>query len=64
LTPPDPQLKGAWYPRWFQRLHQSSKNPVSKFAFIWVNLCRYNKDSRKELVEQFDALKNKVSGEF
>jgi hypothetical protein len=29
LTPPDPQLKGAW----FQPLHLSSENPVSKFAF-------------------------------
>jgi hypothetical protein len=28
-----PQLKGAWYPRWFQPLHLSSENPVSKFAF-------------------------------
>jgi hypothetical protein len=29
LTPPDPQLKGAWS----QPLHLSSKNPVSQFAF-------------------------------
>jgi hypothetical protein len=31
LTPPDPQLKGAWYPpRWFQPLNLSSEKPVSK----------------------------------
>jgi hypothetical protein len=29
LTPPDPQLKGAWV----QPLHLSSEKPVSKFAF-------------------------------
>jgi hypothetical protein len=32
LTPPDPQLKGAWYPRWFQPLRLSSENPVSKMC--------------------------------
>jgi hypothetical protein len=29
LTPPDPQLKGAW----FQTLHLSREKPVSRFAF-------------------------------
>jgi hypothetical protein len=29
LTPPNPQLKGAW----FQPLNLSSENPVSKCAF-------------------------------
>jgi factor associated with neutral sphingomyelinase activation len=29
LTPPDPKLKGAW----FQPLHLSSEEPVSKIAF-------------------------------
>jgi hypothetical protein len=29
LTPPDPQLKGAW----FQPSHLASENPVSKLCF-------------------------------
>jgi hypothetical protein len=33
LTPPDPQLEGRMVPAWFQPLHLSSENPVSKFAF-------------------------------
>jgi hypothetical protein len=37
LTPPDPQLKGAW----FQPFHLSSEKPVSKFAFQVHNLDRY-----------------------
>jgi hypothetical protein len=41
LTPPDPQLKGARYPRRFQTSHLSSENPVSKFAFKWGSLHRY-----------------------
>jgi hypothetical protein len=33
LTPPDPYLKGRLVPRWFQPLHLSRENPVSKRAF-------------------------------
>ena len=33
LTPPDPQLKRAWYPGGFDPLNLSSENPVSKCAF-------------------------------
>jgi hypothetical protein len=34
------RLKGAWF-HFNPRAHQSG-NPVSKFAFKWVNLFRYN----------------------
>jgi hypothetical protein len=39
LTPPDPQLKGARYPRWFQPVHLSSekigfKTCLSKCNFL------------------------------
>jgi hypothetical protein len=33
LTPPDPQLKGAWYPGAFNPCAYQVKKPVSKCAF-------------------------------
>jgi hypothetical protein len=39
----DPQLESAW----FQPLSLKCDFLVSKFAFKWVNLCRYAKDQLK-----------------
>jgi hypothetical protein len=40
LTPPDPQLKGAWYPGGFNPCAYQVKYRVQIFAFKWVNLYR------------------------
>jgi hypothetical protein len=40
-------------------LHPSSENPVSKFAFKWVNLYRYIKKG-KEAAPKSPYLKNKA----
>jgi hypothetical protein len=42
LTPPDPQLKGAWYPGGFNPCTYQVRNPVSKCAFSKCNLHRYS----------------------
>jgi hypothetical protein len=41
LTPPDPWLKGAWYPGGFNPCTYQVKKPVSRFAFQVNNLRRY-----------------------
>ena len=42
MTPPDPSLKGAWYPGGFNPCTYQVNNPVSKFAFQVHNLHRYD----------------------
>jgi hypothetical protein len=37
-------------------LRVSRENPVSKFAFKWVNLCRYRPDTRKEVNKLLDKM--------
>jgi hypothetical protein len=45
LTPPDPQLKGARCPGGFNPRAYQARNPVSKFAFKWGSLRRYDAGS-------------------
>jgi hypothetical protein len=42
LTPPDPQLKGAWYPGGFNPCTYQVKKTVPKFAFQVHSLHRYS----------------------
>jgi hypothetical protein len=42
LTPPDPQLKGAWYPGGFNPCTYHAKNRFQSFAFQIQNLHRYD----------------------
>jgi hypothetical protein len=44
LTPPDPQLKGAWYPDGFNPCAYQVKTRFQSFPFKWVKSYRYNED--------------------
>jgi hypothetical protein len=48
LTPPDPQLKGAWYPGGFNPCTYQVKKTVSKRAFHQMQLAPLRRDSRKK----------------
>ena len=42
LTPPDPQLKGVWYPGGFKSLSLNINPGFKTCLSKWVNLCRYD----------------------
>jgi hypothetical protein len=42
LTPPDPQLKGAWYPGGFNPRAYHVETRFQNAPFKWVNLRRYS----------------------
>jgi superfamily II DNA/RNA helicase len=56
LTPPDPQLKGAWYPGGFNPCTYQVKTRFQNEPFKWVNLHRYAMGFEPQLKEIFGEL--------